>query len=173
MARKRFLETGKIVATQGLRGEVRVQPWCDSPDFLLQFGGFFLDGEGKNYRKVTDARVHKHMAVLKFEGAETVEDAMALLRRVLYIDRKTVDLPEGSYFEQDLIGMDVVDAGDGHAYGKLTEVLRTGANDVYTVTDAAGKEVLIPAIPDVVREVDTDAGVMHITPLKGLFDDAD
>ncbi len=161
------------MATQGLRGEVRVQPWCDGPDFLLQFDGFFFDGEGKSYRKVAAGRVYKHMAVLKFEGAETVEDAMALLHRVLYIDRDTVELPEGSYFEQDLIGLSVVDAADGHVYGKLTEVLRTGANDVYTITDGVGKEVLIPAIPDVVRAVDVDAGVMHITPLKGLFDDAD
>lgn len=172
MARKRFLETGKIVSTQGLCGEVRVQPWCDTPDFLLQFDGFYLQ-EGKEYRKVTSARVQKQMAILKFEGVERVEDAMGLLHRVLYIERDAVELPEGSYFEQDLIGMTVCDAQDGRVYGKLSEVMRTGANDVYVVRGETGKEVLIPAIPDVVREVDVEAGIMRITPLKGLFDDAD
>lgn len=172
MARKRFLETGRIVSTQGLRGEVRVQPWCDTPDFLLQFDGFYFH-EGKDYRKVTSARVYKNMVILQFEGIKHVEDAMGLLRQVLYIDRESVELPEGSYFEQDLLGLAVVDAQDGHAYGKLTEVMQTGANDVYAITDEAGKEVLIPAIPDVVREVDLEGGIMRITPLKGLFDDAD
>lgn len=172
MACKRFLETGKIMATQGLRGEVRVQPWCDGPDFLLQFEGFFFHG-GKEFRKVTSARVQKRITVLKFEGINDLDAAMGLLHQVLYIDRGTVKLPEGSYFEQDLIGMSVIDARDGHPYGKLTEVMQTGANNVYAVTDEAGKEVLIPAIPDVVADVDVAAGVMRITPLKGLFDDAD
>lgn len=172
MAQKRFLETGRIVSTQGLRGEVRVQPWCDTPDFLLQFDGFYFH-EGKDYQKVTSARVQKNLVILQFEGIERVEDAMGLLRQVLYIDRESVELPEGSYFEQDLLGLTVVDAQDGHAYGKLTEVMQTGANDVYAITDEAGKEVLIPAIPDVVRGVDIEAGVMRITPLKGLFDHAD
>lgn len=67
----------------------------------------------------------------------------------------------------------MVDAADGRAYGTLAEVLRTGANDVYAVRDAAGKDTLIPAIAQVVGSVDLDAGVMRITPLKGLFDDAD
>ncbi|MFT9056543.1 MAG: ribosome maturation factor RimM [Ethanoligenens sp.] len=172
MARKRFLETGKIMSTQGLRGEVRVQPWCDNPDFLMQFDGFFFQ-EGKSYRKVTSARVQKSIAVLKFEGVDSVEDAMGLLRQVLYIDRNAVELPEGSYFEQDLLGLSVMDARDGHVYGKLTEVLQTGANDVYVITGETGKEVLIPAIPTVVQAVDIELGTMHIIPLKGLFDDAD
>lgn len=172
MARKRFLETGRIVSTQGLRGEVRVQPWCDTPDFLLQFDGFYFH-EGKDYRTVTSARAYKGIVILQFEGINRVEDAMELLRQVLYIDRDMVTLPEGSYFEQDLLGLSVVDAQDGHVYGRLTSVMQTGANDVYAITSEAGKEVLIPAIPDVVREVDIEGGVMRITPLKGLFDDAD
>ena len=84
----------------------------------------------------------------------------------------TEDAPneEGVYFIQDLIGLEVLDVDTGKSYGKLTDVMQTGANDVYEVKDADGKTVLIPAIPDVVQETDLDGGVMRIRPLEGLFD---
>ncbi len=172
MARKRFLEAGRIVATQGLRGEVRVQPWCDGPDFLLQFKGFYFD-QGETFQDIVDAHAQKNIAILHFAEVDTVEEAMKLIGKVLFINREEVTLPKGSYFEQDLLGLSVVDVNTEKVYGKLTEVMRTGANDVYAVRDEKGKEVLIPAIPDVVKNVDLAKEIMHITPLKGLFDHAD
>lgn len=170
--RKRYLEAGRIVATHGVRGEVRAEPWCSTPEFLLQFGTLYFD-KGAGARRVLSARRHKSMVIFRLEGIETVEQAIPLLRQVIYIDREQVQLPEGHYFEQDLIGLAVCDAQTGREYGTLTSVGHTGANDVYGVTPAQGGEVLIPAIREVVRSVDLDAGVMTITPLKGLFDDAD
>lgn len=168
---KRYLEAGQIVATHGTRGEVRIQPWCDSPEFLTEFEGLYLD-KGERYIELEEARAHKSMVIAKFKGVESIETAVSLLRQIVYIDREWVELEEGSYFEQDLIGLEVVDAQTGKVYGKLTEVSRTGANDVYHLRTAAG-ETLIPAIQDVVKEVDIEGGVMKITPLKGLFDDED
>jgi 16S rRNA processing protein RimM len=168
---KRYLEAGQIVNTHGLKGEVSVMPWCDSPEFLMDFEGFYFD-EGVTFIKAESIRLNKSVVIMKFEGSDEINDAMKLVKKVIYIDREWIDLPEGSYFEQDLLGLSVEDAESGLVYGVLGEVGRTGANDIYRV-DNGGSEVWIPAIKDVVKSVDVQGGKMLITPLKGLFDDAD
>ena len=167
-----FLEAGRVVGTHGVRGELRVEPWCDSARFLTGFSEFYWDG-GKEKVKVASSRPHKNLLLLKLEGIDTVEQGDALRGRVLYLNRKDVKLPEGRYFVQDLIGLSSVDADDGHVYGKVTDVFPTGSNDVYQVTDEDGKNYLVPAIRDVVVRVDVDAGVMELRPMRGIFDDAD
>ena len=170
--KKEFLEIGKIVSTHGLKGEVRVQPWTDSPEFLTDFSTLYF-AEGKEKLTVEKARVQKNVVLLKLKGTETVEAANLLRGKVLYMARSDANLPENTYFIQDLIGLDVIDADDASVvYGKLTEVSPTGANDVYHITKD-GKTVLIPAIRQVVIETDPDAGFMRIRPMKGLFDDED
>ncbi len=170
---KRYLEIGKIVTTHGIAGEVRVQPWCSSPDFFTQFDRLYLR-RGAETLEVVRARPHKNVMVVKFAGVDTVDAASALIGKILYCDREQVSLPEGTYFIQDLIGLTVVDAGNPElVYGTLTDVFETGANDVYQITDNAGNNVLIPAIPDVIQKTDLAAGRMEITPLKGLFDHED
>lgn len=169
---KRYLEAGQIVSTHGLNGEVRVMPWCDSPEFLTGFDTFYRS-DGQNTLNVRSARIQKNLVLMRFEGVDDIDAAMKLLKTVLYIDRHDVELPEGSYFEQDMIGLQVLDYETGACYGTLTEVSQTGANDVYTVKRPEGDEVLIPAIRDVIRSVDPEGGRMLITPLKGLFEDED
>jgi len=169
---KQYLECGKIVSTHGIRGELRVQPWCDSPDFLLDFEVLYLDKGGKHLI-VEQSRVQKNMLLLKLEGINSLDDAAALRGKVLYLDRDDAPLDAGEHFIQDLLGLDVVDADTGLVYGKLSDVLFTGANDVYELTGENGEKKLFPAIKDVVLETDVQAGVMRIRPLKGLFDDAD
>jgi len=104
---------------------------------------------------------------------DTVEQAQALRNSILYMDRNDVELEEGTYFIQDLIGLKVSDADTGADYGKIADVLQTGANDVYLLRDDSGKERLVPVIPDVVTEIEPEQGYVKIRPLKGLFDDAD
>ena len=169
---KRYLEAGRIVGTHGLLGEVKVTPWCDSPEFLLQFKSLYFD-EGALERRVASARVHKTLVLIRFEGIDSIDGAMKLIKKVIYIDRELVKLPEGNYFEQDLIGLRVEDEKSGRVYGRLSAVYYTGANDVYAVQPETGAEVLIPAIPDVIRRVEPEAGRMLITPLRGLFEDED
>ncbi|HEX2937680.1 MAG TPA: ribosome maturation factor RimM [Ruminiclostridium sp.] len=168
---KRFLETGQIVGTHGLNGEVRVNPWCDSPDFLKGFEGFYFDG-GETFKRAESVKINKSVAIIKFEGVDNIDDSIKIIKKVIFIDRQWVELPEGSYFEQDLLGLAVIDAEIGKEYGTLSEVGRTGANDIYRV-DKDGRETWIPAIKDVVKTVDIDSGKMLITPIKGLFEDAD
>ncbi len=165
---KRYLEIGKIVSVFGLKGEVKVQPWCDSPDFLCEFDTlYYKSGTPVNVER---ARVQKNIVVMKLEGTDTVEAAQALRGRVLYMDREDVELEEGAYFVQDLIGLEVRDAETAQVYGTITEVSETGANDVYHIKSPEGRMLYVPAIPDVVKETDIEGGVMLITPLDGLFD---
>lgn len=165
---KKYLEIGKIVSVFGIRGEVKVQPWCDSPEFLCEFDTlYYKSGTPVN---VVRARVQKNIVVMKIEGVDTVEEAQKLRNRILFMDREEVELEEGSYFVQDLISLKVVDADSGEEYGVITDVTETGANDVYHVRSPQGKMYYIPAIPDVVKETDIENGVMRITPLEGLLD---
>ena len=170
--RKQFLEIGKIVATQGLGGEVRVQYYCDSADVICSFDRLFL-GKDKQELEVEKARPHKTLAVLKLGGIDNVDEAKTIVGKMLYMDRDDVELPEGVNFIQDLIGLEVKDAGNGRVYGKISDVLRTGANDVYEIKDADGKTYLAPVIDDVVKEINVNDGYVLIVPMKGIFDDED
>ena len=166
--KKRFLECGKIVATHGLRGEVKVLPWCDGPEALVPIKTFYLDG-GNTPKRAERCRIQKNMVLLKLEGVDTPEAAQALRGRVLWLDREEDTLEEGQYYIQDLIGLSVEDADTGERYGILRDVTETGANDVYHVAFPDGRVQLIPAIPQVIVEIDIDGGKMLIRPLEGLF----
>lgn len=168
---KEFLEVGQIVGTHGIRGEMRVNPWADSPEFLKQFKTLYYDNKGEKSVKVLAARPHGNVVILKVEGIETVEAASALRNRVLYIRRSDAKIDENSYFIEELIGCQVIDADDESVcYGTLSDVSETGANDVWHIEND-GKEYLIPAIPDVVINADVKNNTVVIRPLKGIFDD--
>ena len=172
--RHSYLEIGKIVSTHGIKGEVRVDPWCDDPAFMKQFKTLYFDKNGTKPVRVASCRPHGNIVILKLDGADTVEAAAALRGRVLYMARADAKIAENRFFIQDLIGCRVFDADEpAKQYGTLTEVSRTGANDVWHVTDAGGKEYLLPAIPPVVIDTDIDNERIVIRPLKGIFDDAD
>ena len=147
---KQYIEVGKIVGTHGIKGEVRVEPWCDSPAFLSKFKTLYLN-EGKEEIKVS-CRPHKNIALVKIADVDTIENAELLRGKVLYINRKDVKLPKGKNFVQDLIGCKVVDVDKGAEYGEITDVIKTGANDVYSVKSPEGREYLIPVIDDIVIE---------------------
>ena len=169
---KKFIETGKIVGTHGLHGELRVSPWCDSPQFLQKFRTLYLNG-GETPVHIASSRVHKEQLLIQLEGVDTIEKADQLRNELLFLDRDEVKLPEGRYFMQDLIGLDVYDADTFIYYGILTEVMQTGANDVYEVTAQDKKTYLIPAVPSVVLKIDMEKQKVLIRPVKGIFDDAD
>ena len=171
--KKQFLETGKIVTTHAVRGEVRVQAWSDSPEDLLDFEVLYLDDKGQKPMHITSARVHKNVVVMKFEGINSIEEATPYIGKVLYMDRDDVILEEGVNFVADLIGLKVIHAETKKEYGELVDVTESGANDVYHIKTAEGKLLLAPAIDEVVKSVDIDGGVMEIIPLAGLFDDED
>lgn len=167
---KQFLEIGKIVAVQGLKGEVRVEPWCDSQEFLCEFDTLYFD-KGATPVEIQRSHPHKNIVLMKIKGTDTVEQAQLLRNKILYMNRNDVELEEGSYFVQDLIGLEVLDADSGVSYGKICDVTETGANDVYHIKDSDGKIRLIPAIPDVVLDTNITDGKMTIRVPEGLFDE--
>ncbi len=170
--KKQYLDSGKIVGTHGIKGEVRIDPWCDSPEFLCAFKKLYLDNKGEAFIEVK-SRPHKNITLAKIKGVDTIEQAEKLRGKIVYINRDDVNLGEGVNFVQDLIGLEVRDADNDTVYGKISDVIRTGANDVYEIADSQNKKYLAPVIDDVVIEIDVDNGFILIRPMKGIFDDED
>lgn len=169
--KKQFLEAGKVVGTHGLRGEIRVECWCDSPDFLAKFKTLYFN-EGET-RLSVKSRPHKNIVLSKIEDIDTVEDAEQLRGKILYINRDDVRLPDGRNFIQDLIGCRVLDADDNSVdYGEITDVFKTGANDVYTVKKG-DSEFMVPVVDSIVTDKNVDEGYVLVRPIKGLFGDED
>lgn len=169
---KQFLEIGKIVSVHGISGEVKVMPWCDSPEIFKKENTLYFC-KGEQEIKITSVKIIKNMVILKIEGTDTPEDAIKLRGKILYIDRSNVNLPENTYFIQDLIGLDVFDADNKTLYGIVCDVSQTGANDVYHIKSSEGKMYYIPAIKQVIIKTDIEKNELLIRPLKGLFDDED
>lgn len=168
---KEFLEGGKIVGTHGVRGEMRVECWCDSPQFLAKFKTLYFDN-GAQAVKV-QSRAHKNMVLMKMPQVDTIEKADTYRGKIVYIKRSDIKLEKGVHFVQDMIGLEVVDSNTKKVYGKVKDVLRTGSNDVYEMEDENKKLFYIPAIPDIIDEIDIENNTLSITPMKGLFSDED
>ncbi len=169
--KKQFLEIGKIVATQGIRGEVRAQYYCDSAEVLCDFDTLYLE-KGKTEIHVLRAHPHKNVVLMKIEGIDTIEQAQPLIGKILYMDMDDAELEEGLYFIQDIIGLTVKDVDTGVVYGKITDVYQNGASDVYSIKKG-DSELMFPCIDEVVIKTDIENGEMLIRPLKGLFEDTE
>ena len=170
---KRFLEIGQINGTHGVRGEFRLTPWCDGPEFVKKFKYLYFDENGGGKTRVVSCRPHGNVVLLCLEGVDSVEAAAALRGKVLFIKREDAKLKKGSFFIAELIGCEVFDADSFKRYGVLSDVSKTGANDVWHVTSDEGREYLLPVIPDVVINTDVENNTVMIRPLKGIFDDED
>ena len=163
-----LIETGKIVSTHGVAGEVRAEAWADSLEALLAFDVFYFE-DGQPLA-VEGSRVHRGAVNIKLAGIDSIDEAMRLIGRVIYVDRASLHLPEGTYLVRDLLGMSAVDADTGEVYGRISQVQSTGANDVYHIETPDGRLLLVPAIPDVVISIELQKKLIKIRPLKGLFD---
>lgn len=167
---KQFLEAGRIIGTHGVNGNVKVQSWCDSADVLCNFATLYFD-DGKEAVNVLSASKHKgNNVVMKLDGINSMDKAIAVRGRILYLDRKDLNLSDDTFFIQDVIGCKVLDLNTNQNYGEVTDVFKTGANDVYQVTNTAKKNFLIPVIPDVVKNIDIKNQKIYIIPLENLFD---
>ena len=168
---KTYIDTGKIVNTHGLRGDVKLEIWSDEPEIFFEIENLYLDSEGKQILTIENIRTQKNMFLVKFEGIDTVEQAEKLRNKIVYIHRDDIPLEEGEYLVQDLLGSTVADADSGKEYGKLVDITYNGASDIYHIKFADGKIQLCPAIDEVLVETDVEAKLIKIRPLKGLFDE--
>jgi 16S rRNA processing protein RimM len=164
---RRRVAVGRINGAWGLRGHVKVTSLTTNPRRFQPGSVLLIDGEP---REILDVATPKGYPCVQFEGCTSRSAADSLRGTLIEIDES--DLPklaEGEYYTHQLVGLIVV-TRDGDEVGRLDEVLRTGANDVYLVRRKGRRDVLIPAIEDVVRSVDLTAGRMTIEPLEGLLD---
>lgn len=164
-----FLEAGKIVATHGLKGEMRVQPWSDDANFLSGFENIYLDNAGQIKYKILRAVKHGNVTLLRLEGVESVSDAEKFRDKIVYIKKSDADFGEGRYFIQDIIGLKIIDEDSAEELGVVKDVEKYPANDVWLIKTADGSEVYIPNIPPVVKKIDIAAGKVFIFKMKGLF----
>lgn len=161
------IEIGKIVNTHGLKGEVKVTPWCDDPSVFNSLDCVFT---GNAALKIQSVKFHKNSVILKLEGVDRIEDAEKLKNSILSVERSSLgQLPQNTYYVDDLIGMEVF-AGE-QSLGIIDDCFATGSNDVYSVKGSGGKQLLIPAIKQVVKRVDVESRRMDIELIEGLLDE--
>lgn len=166
-----LLQVGVITSTHGVRGEVKVFPTTDDPARFKKLKKVILDTGKENLElEVAGVKFFKNMVILKFKEFDNINDVEKYRQKSLYVTRENaVKLKKNEYFIADLIGL-AVWTDEDEELGELTDVLQTGANDVYAVRMADGEEVLIPAIKDCIKEVDVEAGRMTVHLLPGLID---
>lgn len=162
MEKKAFIEAGRIVNTHGVSGEVKIEVWLDSPQFLRRCGRLFVDGKEK---KILSGKVQKSFLIAKLEGVADVNAAMALKGRLVEIAREDAPLPKGAYFIQDILGASVQDE-TGREIGRLTDVLERPASNIYVVQGET--EHLIPAVPEFVLATDAENGVITVHLIEGM-----
>ncbi len=167
-----FLELGKIVSTHGVRGELRVQAWCDSPEFFKSFRAMYIGKKDKREYAVRGARPHGNIMLLTLEGIDNLDAANELRGKTIYVKRSEAPLEPGRYFIAELIGCRVLDAdNESHEYGVIKDVTNTGASDIWHI-EKDGKEYLLPSVPEVVIQVDVESGFAKIRPMRGIFEEA-
>ena len=163
-----LLEIGKIVNTHGIRGEVKIQPWCDEPELFDELEYLFIEGEKYN---IVRNRFHKTCQIVQLENVNHIDDAERFKNKIVYINRDALELPEGRYYIADIEGLTVKEQ-NGRILGVVDEIIKTGSNDVYSLKDTFNKKpVLIPVIEGVVLETNIDGGYIVVKLPKGLIDD--
>ena len=167
-----LLEIGKIVNTHGLRGEVKVVPWTDSPDDFEAVEKVFLKIKSEYMPLTVKAvRYQKNNLIVKFREFDNINDVEAFKGATLYCDRDELgELPEGVYSIVDLIGLTVV-SDEGDVVGVIADVFNTGANDIYDVKREGKKNLLLPVIDEVVKEIDMEKGQVTVHIMEGLDDE--
>jgi len=162
-----YLVVGFLRRAHGVHGEMIMDLHTDFPERLRSGKKLFV---GKEHKQMTlsGARPHAKGILVKLKGIETPEDAVPLRNQWVYVKATDVPaLPEGKLYQHDLFGFQVVDE-NGNLLGELVEIIETGANDVYVVRNDSGKEILLPAIPSVILELDPDRRAMRVHLLEGL-----
>lgn len=171
-----YLNVGKIVNTQGLKGEVRVVSQTDFPELRYKKGELltlFQEGKESIHLIIKSHRKHKNFDILSFEGHLSINDVEKYREGILKIAQEQLtDLEENEYYYHEIIGLTVIDIL-GKEIGKIREILSPGANDVWVVQRTKKKDVLLPYIESVVKKIDQEKGLVLVDIPEGLIDDED
>lgn len=166
-----FLEIGQIVNTFGIKGMVKVKPFTD--DVIARYDNlkkvYIEIHKSKKQYEIEEVKYHKDMVLIKFKGIDKIEEAELLRNAYLKVDRKDEpELEEGTYYIVDLLGLDVY-SDEGNLLGKVDDIYNTGSSDIYVVKDELGKQILLPGISDVIKEINLEEGRIVVHILKGLI----
>ena len=166
----KYFEVGQIVNTFGIKGEVKVTAFTDDLDRFDDFKELYIEKKNELYTfEIEHVKYHKNMVIIKFKGIDTIEEAEKYRNCYLKIDRKDAKkLPEGTYFIADLIGLPVY-TDEGILLGKVDDIYNNGSSDIYVIKDEMGKQVLLPSIPDVLKEVNLEEEKIIVHIIKGLL----
>ena len=166
---QQYLVVGEVLKPFGFRGEVKIQVLTDYPNRLLKHKTVYIGPNAREFQ-VASARSHGSYILMKFVGFDTDASVAKLRGEVVKIPvADAAKLKKNQYYHHQIIGLNVV-TQDGESLGTIQEILETGANDVYLVRTPQGKEILLPAIKDVVKKIDLDAGQMTIVLVPGLVE---
>lgn len=165
-----FINVGEITGAHGIRGEVKVTPRTDFVEERFKKGTKLYAKKYKKYLEVVSYKEHKGQLLVKFNGVDDRNSAEDLMFTLLCVDfNDAIPLPAGEYYHFQLKGLEVVEGEI--SYGKITEIFQTGSNDVYTVKDeATKKEIYIPALKTVIKNVNLEEGKMEVVLPAGLID---
>ena len=164
------LEIGQIVNTFGIKGFVKVNPFVDDISRFDDLKKVYIRNNKttKEY-EVEEVKYHKNMVLLKFKGIDRVEEAELLRNSYLEVDRENaIELQEGEYFIVDLLGLEVI-TDENQVLGKLEDIFNTGSNDIYVVKSEEGKQLLLPAISEVIKQINLEERKIIVHLLEGLI----
>ena len=167
---KEYLECASVIRIHGLNGGLMVNHMCDSYEAFAKIKTLYLRSNGEYAPlKVKKISPYKSGALILFSEITDADSATKLRSRILYAHRDDVPLDEGSFFIVDLLGLDVFDANSGVRYGKLKDVINSGAQDIYVVEGDNGVLSYVPAIKEFVKEISLEKGIL-ITPIEGMIE---
>jgi 16S rRNA processing protein RimM len=161
-----LLEVGQIVNSYGIKGFLKVVPLVDNKEQFYSFKKLYMQNQKE--LDIEEIKFSKNLVLVKVKGIDTIEDAIKLKNLYLYAKREDIKLEEGAHFIVDLIGLEVY-TEDGKLLGLLKEVLQPGANDVYVVENEDKKQILLPVIPDVVKNIDIPNKKIIVHLINGLI----
>ncbi len=167
-----LLEIGQIVNSYGIKGFLKVVPYTDDITRFDNLKTIYIEKNKKlEEMQIEEVKYHNKLVLLKLKGIDDINDTLQYKNCYIKIDRKdAVELPKNSYFIVDLIGMEVY-TEDGNLIGTLVDVFPTGSNDVYVIKDKIGKQILLPAIRDVIKDVQVESKKMVVHLIEGLGED--
>ena len=162
------IKVGKITTAVGIKGEVKVYPYTDDPERFEELESVYA---GDDVMYIDKVRYQKNLVILKFKGVDDRNAAEALRDRYLTIDRSELrELEEDEYFIFDLIGLEAVDQ-EGNHIGVVSDVIQNTAQDLYEIKKDDGSKYLVPAVYEIVTDIDINSCIMKIDPIDGLFGD--
>ncbi len=164
------LEIGQIVNTFGIKGMVKVKPFTDDIRRFDELKTVYIEkNSNQTEYEIEEVKYHKDMVLIKFKEIDKVEQAEMLRNSYLTVSRESVEkLEEGRYYIVDLLGLEVY-TDEQILLGTLEDIFNTGSNDIYVVKDKQGKQILLPAIQDVIKQIDIENKKIIVHLLPGLI----